>query len=344
MVALETRDTTDQFIGTGTSLVDQEIFHQYKPAQFTVANVTYAFPVIRIQETGGNRLIERERPYRNGAKLDDTGSKAKRWTLECMFENSISDAGLSTINKNVPLYPDVLNALVALFDTHETGDLVVPTSGKRRARAETYGRVESSELRDCAMLTLTFVEDNEDSVDATSITAVTANANARRLSESTEFDVQAAGAWSGSLADLSQFVADLEGLANAPGEYQQTLRQSAKKIQGDVERAKQAFQRPGRQGRDLMNDPSNSRAERKMVQQQEIAARAANNARKGRPKIVQVVFRDPMSLFKISVIVGQDFDELIVINPQLDPFGFIAGTAVNIYATQELLNGQRQTA
>jgi len=331
--------------GSGSgSVVEEEIFTQYKPAQFTVAEKTYAFPIVRLQESGANRLIERERPYRNGAKLDDTGSKAKRWTAECIFENSISDVGLATVNKNSPLYPDVLNALIVLFDTHETGDLTLPTAGKRRARAESYTRSEAAEMRDCAMLTLTFVEDNEDSVDATAIAPPTAHANARRLAEATTFDVQAAGAWSGSLADLDQFVADLEGLVNAPGDYLQTIRQASKKIQGDVERTKQAFQRAGRTGRDLMNDPSNSRAERKLVQQQEIAARAADNARKGRPKIVQVVFKEPTSLFRVSVIVGQDFDELSAINPLIDPFAIIAGTMVNIYATQELLNGQRQTA
>lgn len=343
-MANETRNTEGLDVGHGSSVVDTEIFFGYKPAQFTVSGLTYAFPTTRIRESGGNRLIERERPYRNGAKVDNTGSKAKRWTMECMFENSISDAGLTEINKGSPLYPNVLNALVALFDLRPTGDLVIPTVGKRRVKADSYERVEASEQRDCAMLTLTFVEDNEDSVDATSIAPATANANARRLAENTTFSAQQAGAWNGSLSDLDAFVADLEGLVNAPGNYEQTIRQSAKKIQGDVVRAKQAFQRAGRQGRDLMLDPSNSRAERKLVQQQEISAKAANDARNSRPKLVQVVFKLNTSIFRISVIVGQSFEDLADVNPELDPFFVPAGTLVNIFATQELLNGQRQTA
>jgi hypothetical protein len=332
-------NTIDVEIGAGVSDVEKEIFSEYKPAQFTVGGLSFGFPVLKIDEMGSNRLIERERPYRDGAKLDDTGAKATRWTFECIFENSITDEGLGTINQGRNLYPDVLNGIIELFKIHETGDLVIPTVGKRRCRAEAYRRLEDSSQRDCAMLTLVFTEDNEDSVNSSSIQAPTAGANARQLASSTEFDANAAGSLSDTFLQLREAMIELEELAAAPGSTIQSIRNTNALVESKALRTKQNFQRPGRTGRDLLLDPSNSRVERKLVQMTELSAKAANEARRGRPKLVQVIFREDTSLFRVSIVVGQPFEDLLEVNPNLDPFFIRFGTIVNVYASQELLNG-----
>ena len=344
-MANETRNTSKTPIGAaGSSDTPSDIFSSYPPAQFTVAGGTFAFPVLRIEESGGNRLIERERPYRDGAKLDDTGARAKQWKMDVMFENTISDSGLSEINGGKNLYPTVLNELMRLFDTHETGDLVVPTVGKRRARAGTYSRVESFEARDSAVVSFTFVEDNEDKVDGRSITVPNASGNARLLASNTEFSEQQAAAWHFSMAQLNTLTSELEGLINAPGDAIQSVRQNVTAIRGNVTRVKQAFQNAARTGRDLFLDPSNSAAERKLVMHTEVAARAGNEARKGRPKLIEIVFRESTSLFRISSMLGQSFDDLIEVNPLLDPFAIGANVKVNVFATEELFRGQRTQA
>ena len=67
------RDTSGQEIGSSGAVVApaDEIFEKMPAAQFTVAGLTLGFPVLRIQQSGGNRIVKRERPYRDGAKLDD---------------------------------------------------------------------------------------------------------------------------------------------------------------------------------------------------------------------------------------------------------------------------------
>lgn len=341
MAGAETRNTSRKEIGQGASGVEDDQFAQLPPLQFSVGGVTYAWPVHLIQEAGENRLIERERPYRDGAKIDDTGSKAKRWTVECLFNNTHSEQNIDAINGGRPLYPDVLNELIALFDVHETGDLVVPTAGKVRARAHTYQRTEQTTDRDTALVTFVFIEDNEDSVDFRSLQAPSANANARRLASTTTFDVQSAGAWNPSLADLDALTAELEAIVNAPGTVEQDVRQKAGRIQGNAIRARDAFTNGARNGRNLFLDPTNSRAERKLTRQRDLAARSANEARRGRPKLVSIVFRERTSLFRVSAVVGQDFDALLEVNPLIDPFIIPPLTPINVFASQELLSGAR---
>jgi hypothetical protein len=57
------------------------IFEQYPVASFAVRGDPIYFAVESIEEDGGNRIVRRRRPYRDGAKLDDTGSNEKVFTL-----------------------------------------------------------------------------------------------------------------------------------------------------------------------------------------------------------------------------------------------------------------------
>lgn len=316
------------------------IFEQYQPGQWRAApdEPVLAFPVLDVNEAGGNRIIERDRPYRAGAKLDNTGSKAKRWTMRVAFENSLQEPGIDAVNGGVALYPDVLNALLDSFDRFpdETGDLSVPTRGWVRARMESYGRVEEFGERDYAVLTLTFVEDNEDRVDASSFTAPTVSANARRLSEVTTFDAQSDGIWDDDTRSLEETAADLEAVANAPGETQQEVDQKAGASIGSVNRVLKAFSEPGRGGRDKLRDPESSSTYRKLQATKEIAGRSRQEARRGRPPLVSVVFERRQSLVTVAAMFEQDFDDLLAVNPQIDdPLYIPPRTPVKVFGREQ---------
>ncbi|HZL96151.1 MAG TPA: DNA circularization N-terminal domain-containing protein, partial [Vicinamibacterales bacterium] len=105
-----------------------EIFPRYPPASWQVpGRALITFLVEDIQEDGGNRLVAHERPYRDGAKHDDTGSRAKRWAITSPSYNDHTEEG---VEQNQ--YPAVLNALIDSFDVHETGTLTLPTRGAVR--------------------------------------------------------------------------------------------------------------------------------------------------------------------------------------------------------------------
>ena len=320
------------------------IFDRYQLATWTVSGFVLAFPAHTIREVGGNRIIRRERPYRDGAKLDDTGSTAKVWTMDVCFNNTIQEPGMDAANNGEKLYPNVLNTMILLFDVHQTGDLVVPTIGKQRVRAESYTRQESYDMPDTAIVSFTFVEDNEDSVDFRSIQAPTANANARQLAESFEFDSQSSAAWNDDIQNLGQLNRQLENLANAPGDVNADVEQQSRNIQGTSRAARRAFSAPAKIGRTLYNDPENSRGPRKLAQQEDLAARAANESRRGRPQLIVIVFTKDTDLFSVSSLTGQDVADLIEVNPEIDPFFIPANEDVHVFATEEFLNASTSTA
>ena len=301
------------------------IFEQYPAASWEVGSSRgkIVFPVCDIQESGGNRIVERERPYRDGAKLDDIGRKAIRWTVVAKFENSIQEEGLST----TPLYPTVLNNLLSTFDVHATGDLTLPTRGKVRARAESYQRKETTGDRDYATVTLVFCEDNEDSVDAQTFESPSVNASARRITEQAEFDAESGGFGGTSMADLREFGSQLEGLANAPGETLNDLDTQASIVVGTVNRTTRSFSRAD----DQFSDPENSRTQRKLEQTKDLAGRSRRSPRAGRPRIVSFKLLNGTSLFNIAAQLRQPAKDIIDINPTLNPLFVPAGTVVRVF-------------
>ena len=329
--------------------VEDTIFEKYPTAQFTVAGLTLGFPVLRIQQSGGNRIVKRERPYRDGAKLDDTGSEAIVYTMEAIFNNSLlggasGEQKLSSINSGLPLYPDVLNLLISLFDVHETGDLVVPTVGVQRCRALTYDRTETFDGRDQAIVSFTFCEDNEDGVDFRSITAPSAGANGARLAATTELDTQSIGSLSDAITAVQLGLFQLEELVNAPGNAALDIDAAAMKIEGSARRANRTFSEAGRPGRDMYLDPQNSRGPRKLTRAIDLAARERNAARRGQPRLTNIVFRNNTTIFRIAAVIGQDPADLFAVNPDVNPFFVPKGSLVKVFVTDALLNGASSAA
>lgn len=304
------------------------VFEQYPVGSWKVGNLpALKFPVCSVQETGGNRIIERERPYRDGSKLDDTGSKAKRWILKVKFENSIVEEGL---DQTTLLYPFVLNQMIASFDTHETGDLTVPTRGTVRARAENYTRDEVENERDEASVSFTFVEDNEDNVGAQQFEQLNVNASARRLAEQTVFSATSEGMWSTSLADLNEFASELEAIANFPGDVVADVDSQASIVVGATNRVQRAFLRETEENDALLADPELSQTQRKLEETKDLAGRSKGEAYQGRPRPVPFFVNAATDLFTIASRLGQTPEDILSINPGVDPLFVPAGTVVQV--------------
>lgn len=310
-----------------------ETFEQYEVCSWSVGakSGVLKFPVANIQEAGGNRIVERNRPYRDGAKLDDVGSNATKWTIEAIFENTLMD-GEPGLDASTPLYPNVLNAVLDTFRIHGTGDLVLPTRGKVRARAESYTRTEAEDHRDYGKLTLVFTEDNEDNVDAQKFSQRTANGSARKLTETTEFDAQSEGKWNTSLADLREFGSELEAFANYPSTTRNDLDSQAAIV---VETVNSLFRTADQAERDnsfdSLNDPECSRTQRKLEETRDLAGRSRLNPRNGRNRLVPFLVQGGVDLFTLAATLGQSVTDLLDVNPALDANYVPAGTVIRVF-------------
>lgn len=330
MAAFEKRKDYREAPDTGP-----EVFEQYPVASWSIGGQKIAFPVTRISETGGNRLAARKRPYRHGAKYDDIGADEHGWTLTIKFANDIDEPGLTEVNGDQALYPDVLNALLETFDLYhdEPGDLALPTRGPVRARLQSYNRDEEDTERDCAAVSLVFVEDNEDNVDAASFNLPSVKANSRRVAEEIAESSQEDGAWDGSISDLVEAAAQIEGLINAPQEYKRDLEAQSKVVLGAIRRVNAAFMQQNKEGRDLFLHPRTASTQMKLLQLEDMVGREMAEARRGRPQLVMVTYKSDRSLMSIAAELGQYYTDLLEVNTQLeDPMHIPAGEIVRVFS------------
>jgi prophage DNA circulation protein len=191
------------------------VFAQYPPGRWRVGSLDpIVFPVLSVTEQGGNRIVTHERPGRNGAKLDDTGSKARQWQVAMIFANTIEEPGIE--DNPQPLYPFMLRRMIDSFDVHETGTLVCPTVGEIRARVVDYTRREMPEEDDAAILDVVFLQDNEDALDRSILEPPSVTATVRKLAEQTTFSAQKSGVWSDGIASLRTAASEIETLMREP--------------------------------------------------------------------------------------------------------------------------------
>jgi prophage DNA circulation protein len=321
----------------GTSTYEfTDYFKEYGAATWTVQGTCIGFPVISIDEDGGNRLVRHERPRRDGAKLDDMGSRPRTFRFEAIFDNGLfalpdAESILESINGTANLYPDVLNALLDSFDKHETGDLFVPTRGKVRARAEAYSRSEAASIRNHARVNLTFVQDNEDSLDAASFQPPSVSASAIAVAAVTYQQAEETNAWDGSIADLMELANNIEGLANAPGDYLNDLEAQAGAIQAATDKVIKVHTDLATEGRDLLTDPESSTLWKHLQKLKEMAGQAPVRNRRGGKTYTTKTYTTRLSIFDVAAIEGKDASTLMALNAQLaDMLDIPAGTGVRV--------------
>jgi prophage DNA circulation protein len=304
------------------------VFEKYVVASWQVGNYpALRFPVLSISEGGGNRIVERERPYRDGVKLDDTGSKGKTWSVRVCFENSIVEEGL---DQSTQLYPDILNQLIASFDFHEPGELILPTRGFIAARAVDYQREETFDDRDSATVTFTWKEDNQDDVGNLQFEQYNANASARRLGQQTFFSASSEGVWSSSLVDLQTSASQLEAYANYPDDTMADIDTQSAIVIGASNRVIRAFSHQNDTRRNRLGDPELSTTQRQLEATKDMAGRARAQAYRGRPRQVPFVPKGTTNIFAIAAMLRQKPEDLLAINPSIDPLYIAGGSVVNV--------------
>lgn len=312
-----------------------DIFGQYPPASWTVDDnddeksglgQTIYFPVLSVKESGGNRIVRRTRPYRDGAMLDDTGAREIVWTLEVMHENSIAEDSVS----DGIWYPQRLNDLLDSFKSHKTGSLVLPTRGRVRARAESYERTEDNSERDAARCTLVFVEDNEDDVTAEAFSNPSVTAYLIQAERDTTFSCESLGVFSQTLADLEKACSDVQDAIAAPGEMLQDVDQKVARVARILQDTEKQFSVTTKFGSDLLTDPDAWATLRQLRTMRDRAPQAAQEKAKGR--VVSKVFGVQLSIFDVATELAQDSTDLINLNPQIeDLLAIPAGTAVRVF-------------
>lgn len=312
-------------------MADETVFERMLPAAFTPkGGDKVLFPVKSIREEMANRVIPRERAYKNGAKLDDTGSKARTWTLSILLHDPHNEPDMPST-----LYPDVANALCDAADVHETGDLQLPTRGKVRARFVSYTRVEDNDAVDAAAIEAVFQEDNEDTITSSSFALPSARAVSVSLAQFTTDSLAQTGSWSDLVSGLLEAGAELEGLANAPGEFADDLEAQANAIFDRCNAIGDAFANTtsavANEVSTLLLHPEASRAGRLLARAADTAKRAAADA--GAGATTTKTYPRVVSIFDVAADVSQGADKLLAINPGLgDPFAIAANTPIRVFA------------
>jgi prophage DNA circulation protein len=305
------------------------IFEQFALCEWEVTGYKVPIAVKKITERGGNRLVRRARQNRDGVKLDDTGSVETTWTLEADFYNGCTEDGIPFSDN----YPDVLSNFVKSAKVHETGTLTLPTVGKRRVRLESYERSESPEEIDCGLVTITFVEDNEDSLTATTFTSPSARSVSRRLADLTTFSAEQNGvSMSNSGAGIAELAAEVETLVTSPFEYFGDLEAQAMKVQALCGRLEETFAARHNQVGEMLAAPPGAHAVRGLITLKDHAARVVEERQSALPRLVPYVVPSQRSIFDIAAQFDQDPTALIAANPNLgDPLAIPAGATVKVF-------------
>jgi hypothetical protein len=303
------------------------------------------FPIVgQLRETGGARLVQHERPYRQGAKLDSTGSRARSWVVQILLNNSVREPGL----EDVVFYPGVVAELVASFEGGAVGTLILPTVGKVRARPGDYDRLEDVQARDEAQLSVTWVEDNEEGLDRAQLTQPSARGSLVRLAEQTKFTADMAGASDADLAgqvasisgaalttSLLETAAEIEGLLLAPGRAIADLEGQVRGARAAVRRVRSAQEQLAEDVLGLPGDPRGSSLWRLLLSLEDTHAGAVDEKFRSLPRTRPfVVDVERTTLFAIAARFGQNAGDLLDLNSGRvgNPLSLERGTVVLVFA------------
>lgn len=301
------------------------------PASYQIeGEIELKFAVIDLGESGGNRLPKRERVFRNGRKLDFTGTRGDDFAVTAIFNNNVIEPDLGDYPQ---MWPDRLDRLVKAFKTGKTGTLHLPWRRNIRCKPDNWARKAiASDDRDGETLSVTFLEDNEDTVDEASTASVSVQASVLRKAEEAVFDLESAGGWDGSFEDFTQLAADLEGVLNAPGEFLSDVVHKARRVRRAAESIIQSLS-SRTPGRDHMLGPEGAKAERKLVEIIDLAGLAEGEASSHLPTIVTRTFPTDRDIYSIATELGQSARDLIAINGEIEDLAYIpAGTPVHVFA------------
>lgn len=308
------------------------IFELYPTAAWEVdGGEKIYFPTENTRESYRNRIVRHKRYKRDGARLEDTYSEAIVWTITIAAYNS--DDHEEEVNGS-DFYPTELNKLLDSFTVHETGTLTTLTRGPRRCRAESYDRSEDKATIDSAAVVLTFVEDNEDDAETSNWAAPTAASIVVKTAEDAVRALEEEGVGSDAAASLNEMAGAIESYASAPGEFVGDLEAKASLLSSTVDKIENAHtslsEEVGDETSALLTDPGASRAGKLMRKLSDVAQKASSQ-KVAPPLVVPKTFPHDLSLFDIAPGVPMSVEDIIQLNPGLDPFFVPAGTPIKVH-------------
>jgi prophage DNA circulation protein len=288
------------------------------------------FPARSVGERGGLRIAPRARPWQRAEKLDSVGARSDTFSLECLFHPDVQEPDLG---EWPPLWPDRLEQLIDAFKGGATGTLHLPWKRNLRVKpSEWERRATADEHRGGEILTVTFLEDNEDSIDREAVERVSAKATVESVVEAAVFDLESIGGWDGSVEDLQELASGVAGLLNAPGEYLDNLAVSARRLRATAQTLLAALSSAA-PGRGQLDDPSGATARAKLLELLDLASSAEEEARASLPKTRSVVYSSARNIYAVAAELGQSARTLLTVNPQLeDPSYIEAGTPIWVLA------------
>jgi len=141
--------------------------------------------------------------------------------------------------------------------------------------------------------------------------------------EEAEFDAESLGDWDASFAELTEFAADLEGLANSPGEMMADIETKAQQVSRACESIASTLG---------LTDPESAPVQRKLLQIRDASARASAQSRTSRPRVVSRSFLHDTDIYTVAAETKNTVGDLLALNTQLeDPTYIRAGTPVRVY-------------
>jgi prophage DNA circulation protein len=316
---------------------DNEVAQLFPIAKWEVEGETITIPTLSIDEGYRNRIVSHERVYRDGARLDDTGGGATTWTIAADWYNGNEEQGLE---KPDTQYPDQVDKMAGMCKVHATGTLTLPTAGPRRCRLESYGRIDNFEDRDQAAVVYVFIEDNEDDSTQADFQQVSGAAAARKKAQEGTDAAFAEGAGGGfDMSDLNAFAAELEALANAPGDFVGDLEAKANAIQRKVESVEDTFTRVRNEAVTevslLLTNPGASLPLRRLRQVADLGKRMAEKKAAGQlGATTTTTVKKATSIFQLATKFQQDPGKLMTLNSGIeDMLSIPAGTTITIFDT-----------
>lgn len=316
---------------------DEEQFAKWPPMTWTVGGRTHQVPIQTLKRTVSNRLAPHKRPYRKGARHDNTGPDPVSWEV-----TMIAGVNAHVFFPSIPAdyYPNGIKALELSFELEETGTLVTPY-GEKRCKASsclTMWDRRGEAGTDGQATALVWVEDNEDDTDLAAFEPPTARvAGSGQVDAFLGFAAQA-GAGAGDFFDsMKEAMRELKAIANYPGEAIQQMVTRVAIVTGAVKSTVDAYASAPvgtlNTMSALLNDPLAGPALRKLEQIVDTACKAAEDeARRNNGARTIKYYDRTVSIFEVAVDVSQSAKELMKINPTLDPYEIQRGKPVAVFA------------
>lgn len=319
--------------------MDDEVeqFAKWPPMTWTVAGKTHQVAAQSLKRSVSNRLAAHKRPYRRGARHDNTGPDPVSWEVTI-----VAGVNAHRFYRQIPedYYPDGIKALELSANEEETGTLVTPY-GEKRCKLSSVSTIWDRRGEggvDGQATVIVWVEDNEDDTELAAFEPPQARvAGDGQVDAFLGFAAQS-GAGAGDFFDsLKELMRDLKALANYPGETLQQMVARVSGITGAVKSTVEAYASAPFGVRDtasaLLQDPLAGPALRKLEEIVDTACRAAEDEarRTGQARTLRYYDRT-VSIFEVSVDVSQSAADLIAINPSLDPYEIPRGRAIAVFA------------